>query len=1578
MKQRPALAKLKFSILNCQFSILLMVALFASPVRAQVTIGSNTDPHGFSLLEIISNAERDGGLRLPQLTTAERDGLTLGSNPEAKGLVIFNTTVKCLEFWNGSEWISLCNDVAITITVLIPGNENQTVCKHNAITPIVFTTSRATSVIVTGLPAGVTGNFSSGTFTISGIPTESGIFNYKVIPTDGMTNGASITGTITVNDFTQTDPVAATICAGTHTFTLAPATGTANITYQWQQSPDNTPSSWVNATGTSTNANYTTPVLGSGVMYYRRVAIGACGSKISNSAKVTVLGFLCAQNSFAPDDSKFVEIDIKVSATGNGTTDPIPPAISKKFRFLNYNLGADPSLTVKQQIAYFPVCPSDITVYGGFYQWGRKNIDHTFRCDPSPNVTSDSRFTTTFVSDISKDDGKFVYGMGSSPFNWVTPHVAASPLWGNGGGLSQQDNTTYTGTQNSENPCPAGWRVPTEHEWALLGQEGGNSNNNTNDEFIITGSAILARSGLYWVKVVNGRANALFGTNNQMCGYAIYTKAEWEKTGADAYRNGTADLFDVNAPEPLLFLPAAGSRNYSDGARSNVGTYGNYWSSTVSANYSFALDFYETYVRVENSGNYRSIGYSVRCVAEHECVEATAGAASSSPTVVVNETMTAITHATTGATGIGTATGLPAGVSASFADNTITISGTPTAVGTGTFNYSIPLIGGCGSETATGTIKVLPVNGAVTTFTNVMYDFQHQTLEAYPTTGTATAWRWQVSKISTGSFVDIPDAPNSKYYTVPANFADTYRDNASAKTDSLFFRCIITVSSSDAATGNLNLLFIRTNTAGYSTSNGVRYLTIQKGGDPNGMKIALTNLGASEGDDAGDLGDFYQWGRIADGHEHVVWRKGINHVDSITPFGGAGNTSGRIAKPNPAPYSYTSSGQIPDDGTATDYYGKFITYNGDWGAENATSFARWGTTSNARPATEITWTHPENNPCPSGWRVPSKWNIWDIYQGGGSGDTSQPSSSSYLATVNNWYWHATANNTVGGAIITNASGERVFLPATGSFNSTSGHNNVGIFGIYWSSTYRNSAEAINLQVTVNNVVPGVNANSLSSANGMSVRCVAEPPCVEATAGAASSSPTVVVNEAMTAITHATTGATGIGTATGLPAGVSASFADNTITVSGTPTSATGSPFNYSIPLIGGCGSETATGTITVLPVNGAVTTFTNVMYDFQHQTLEAYPTSGTATAWRWQVSKISTGSFVDIPGAPNSNFYTVPANFADSYRDNASAKTDSLFFRCILTVSSNDAATGNLNLLFIRTNTAGYGTLNGVRYLTIQKGKDGVNTPATTGTIKIALTSLGASEGDDAGDLGDHYQWGRIADGHEHVVWSKNASHTNQILPFGGVGNTSGVIAKPDPVPYSYTAAPKYGQIPNDGTATGYYGKFITVSSGDWGAETTASNARWGNSGLFSTRASDISLSDWTYPENNPCPTGWRVPSRWNIWDIYGGTGSGSSTTDSNYLGTVNGWYWHATTNNAYGGAMIMNASGERVFLPATGYRNGNDGSFSIGGYNGYYLSSTYNNTTNAYSLRFASNIVQPGTSSMGRGYATSVRCVAE
>lgn len=81
-----------------------------------------------------------------------------------------------------------------------------------------------------------------------------------------------------------------------------------------------------------------------------------------------------------------------------------------------------------------------------------------------------------------------------------------------------------------------------------------------------------------------------------------------------------------------------------------------------------------------------------------------ADAASVSPAVCVNAALPAIVHTTRGVQGIGAAVGMPSGVSATWAENRITISGIPSVAGD--YTYQIPLVGGCGSAMATGVIAV--------------------------------------------------------------------------------------------------------------------------------------------------------------------------------------------------------------------------------------------------------------------------------------------------------------------------------------------------------------------------------------------------------------------------------------------------------------------------------------------------------------------------------------------------------------------------------------------------------------------------------------------------------------------------------------------------------------------------------------------------------------------------------------------------------------------------------------------------------------------------------------------------------
>ncbi len=156
----------------------------------------------------------------------------------------------------------------------------------------------------------------------------------------------------------------------------------------------------------------------------------------------------------------------------------------------------------------------------------------------------------------------------------------------------------------------------------------------------------------------------------------------------------------------------------------------------------------------------------------------TASTPSSTPTLCINTALTNITHTTTGATGIGVATGLPSGVSAAFSANTITISGTPTA--SGTFNYIIPLTGSCGGANATGTITVNPI--VTPTFAAVGPYCSGATIPALPTTSTngiTGTWAPSINNTTTTLYTFTPTAGQcattaTLTITVNANVTPTF------------------------------------------------------------------------------------------------------------------------------------------------------------------------------------------------------------------------------------------------------------------------------------------------------------------------------------------------------------------------------------------------------------------------------------------------------------------------------------------------------------------------------------------------------------------------------------------------------------------------------------------------------------------------------------------------------------------------------------------------------------------------------------------------------------------------------------
>lgn len=93
-----------------QFITLCMLIAYSTNINSQVTIGSGKEPEKYSILEIDSN---EGGLRLPQLNDEERIALQekfSASKEKSKGIVIYNTTAKEVQYWDGSQWVSSKSD----------------------------------------------------------------------------------------------------------------------------------------------------------------------------------------------------------------------------------------------------------------------------------------------------------------------------------------------------------------------------------------------------------------------------------------------------------------------------------------------------------------------------------------------------------------------------------------------------------------------------------------------------------------------------------------------------------------------------------------------------------------------------------------------------------------------------------------------------------------------------------------------------------------------------------------------------------------------------------------------------------------------------------------------------------------------------------------------------------------------------------------------------------------------------------------------------------------------------------------------------------------------------------------------------------------------------------------------------------------------------------------------------------------------------------------------------------------------------------------------------------------------------
>lgn len=89
---------------------------------------------------------------------------------------------------------------------------------------------------------------------------------------------------------------------------------------------------------------------------------------------------------------------------------------------------------------------TDANAYGDLYQWGRAADGHESRT--SATTSTNATATSAVPNDGNAWDGFFITE-GSYPYDWLTP----------------QDDNLWQGVSGTNNPCPSGYRLPTEAEW---------------------------------------------------------------------------------------------------------------------------------------------------------------------------------------------------------------------------------------------------------------------------------------------------------------------------------------------------------------------------------------------------------------------------------------------------------------------------------------------------------------------------------------------------------------------------------------------------------------------------------------------------------------------------------------------------------------------------------------------------------------------------------------------------------------------------------------------------------------------------------------------------------------------------------------------------------------------------------------------------------------------------------------------------------------------------------------------------------------------------------------------------------
>jgi uncharacterized protein (TIGR02145 family) len=409
------------------FTIILFLFVKASTF-AQTGIGTTT-PDPSAQLEVSSTSK---GFLPPRMTTEQRDNI---SNP-ATGLIIYNTTTNILEYKIASGWVSLISnpdgvnagemqywDGSAWVVIPSSTNDGAILTVVDGIPTWVDGTATAPSELIISNAVGGDAK-ATVTFTAPASIGGTAIAGYTVISSPGGITATGVSSPITIQGLTN----------GTaYTFTVT-ATSTASSASN-PVTPAGAPDAPTigTATGGETQARvtFTAPANNgfAAITGYTVTSFPGGITKTGASSPITITGLtngtpytftVTATNSIGTGAA---------SAASNSVTPATVPSVTNLTTgkiWMDRNLGAT-------QVA---ASSTDAASYGDLYQWGRGADGHQLR----------SSGTTT------------VYSSSTSPGNTF---ITVSNNWYTG---TDRDNL-WQGVNGINNPCPSGYRLPTEAEW---------------------------------------------------------------------------------------------------------------------------------------------------------------------------------------------------------------------------------------------------------------------------------------------------------------------------------------------------------------------------------------------------------------------------------------------------------------------------------------------------------------------------------------------------------------------------------------------------------------------------------------------------------------------------------------------------------------------------------------------------------------------------------------------------------------------------------------------------------------------------------------------------------------------------------------------------------------------------------------------------------------------------------------------------------------------------------------------------------------------------------------------------------